>query len=40
MNRSYREEAENMCKMMAASSYSLLEHEDLGNNLNFSNMND
>ncbi len=26
-----REEAENMCKMMASSNYALLEHEDLGN---------
>ena len=26
----YREEADNMCKMMAASSYSLHDHEDLG----------
>ena len=25
-----REEADNMCKMMAASTYSLQEHEDLG----------
>ena len=25
-----REEADNMCKMMAASNYALLEHEDLG----------
>ena len=25
-----REEADNMCKMMATSSYALLEHEDLG----------
>jgi hypothetical protein len=26
-----REEAENMCKMMAVSTYSLQEHEDLDN---------
>ena len=26
----YRQEAENMCKMLATSNYALLEHEDLG----------
>ncbi len=29
MDPLYREEADNMCKMMAASNYALLEHEDL-----------
>ena len=28
-----REEADNMCKMMAASSYALHDHEDLGKSL-------
>ncbi len=29
-NPNYRKEAENMCKMMATSTYALQEHEDLG----------
>ena len=29
----FRQEAENMCKMMAVTNYALTEHEDLGTNI-------